>query len=385
MSYQIMSKSEIGNYVARQKPLSVWGSVLSVDEISDGYLNNVFRVSCERGSLILKQSMPYVRVDPSWPLTPSRIAQESASYQAWNQLAPGFAPQVHLFDSENFVLVEEDLVGHVVWRDALNNRQPFADGAVVLGRFAARVAVNANAEAVIKIVQGAGTNDLSANPAMRQLMEDVIFSFPYVDHPNNAYPAAVTNKVDTLRSDPGFRGQVEDLHRAWSTNRESLIHGDLHTGSVMVAPGSVKVIDAEFSLFGPVSWDLGELLGNLLMALIRGELLQEVSAELCKMPASLWQAFTEELTTAASDSSGDVPGTDWLGQTRTEMYGYAGLEMIRRVIGSGKALDLTTLPGALQGRAASAALSAGRALVEQRAGLDPAKCVELVGRAVTES
>lgn len=47
---------------------------------------------------------------------------------------------------------------------------------------------------------------------------------------------------------------------------QALIHGDLHTGSVMVTQDSTQVIDPEFSFYGPMGFDIGAFLGNLILA-----------------------------------------------------------------------------------------------------------------------
>src|SRR5260370_7894882 len=50
------------------------------------------------------------------------------------------------------------------------------------------------------------------------------------------------------------------------SNPEALIHGDLHTGSIMVTESETKVIDPEFAFYGPMGFDLGAVLGNLIMS-----------------------------------------------------------------------------------------------------------------------
>lgn len=47
---------------------------------------------------------------------------------------------------------------------------------------------------------------------------------------------------------------------------QALIHGDLHTGSVMVTRESTQVIDPEFAFYGPMGFDIGAFLGNLILA-----------------------------------------------------------------------------------------------------------------------
>ena len=42
----------------------------------------------------------------------------------------------------------------------------------------------------------------------------------------------------------------------------------LPTGNLLVAPGSMFLIDWEFATVGPLSFDLGSLLGNLMLAVL---------------------------------------------------------------------------------------------------------------------
>ena len=52
----------------------------------------------------------------------------------------------------------------------------------------------------------------------------------------------------------------------FSEQAQALIHGDLHTSSVMVTPESTQVIDPEFAFYGPMGYDIGAFLGNLMLA-----------------------------------------------------------------------------------------------------------------------
>ena len=70
----------------------------------------------------------------------------------------------------------------------------------------------------------------------------------------------------------GFRDDL-DAHVAISrlklkfmSSAEALIHGDLHTGSIMVTDNETKVIDPEFAFYGPMGFDVGAVLANLLMS-----------------------------------------------------------------------------------------------------------------------
>ena len=50
------------------------------------------------------------------------------------------------------------------------------------------------------------------------------------------------------------------------TSAEALIHGDLHTGSIMMTTEDTRVIDPEFAFIGPMGFDVGAVIGNLFLA-----------------------------------------------------------------------------------------------------------------------
>lgn len=56
------------------------------------------------------------------------------------------------------------------------------------------------------------------------------------------------------------------LYHRFCERAQALIHGDLHTGSVMVTPNSTQVIDPEFAFYGPMGFDIGAFVGNLILA-----------------------------------------------------------------------------------------------------------------------
>ncbi|KAL2521173.1 Methylthioribose kinase-like [Forsythia ovata] len=47
---------------------------------------------------------------------------------------------------------------------------------------------------------------------------------------------------------------------------QALLHGDLHTGCVMVTGESTQVIDLEFGFYGPMGFDIGAFIGNSILA-----------------------------------------------------------------------------------------------------------------------
>ena len=49
-------------------------------------------------------------------------------------------------------------------------------------------------------------------------------------------------------------------------NAQALLHGDLHTGSIFVREDSTRMFDPEFAFFGPIGYDVGNVIANLIFA-----------------------------------------------------------------------------------------------------------------------
>ena len=46
------------------------------------------------------------------------------------------------------------------------------------------------------------------------------------------------------------------MKTAYMTHAETLIHADLHTGSIMLNETDTRMIDPEFCYFGPMAYDV---------------------------------------------------------------------------------------------------------------------------------
>lgn len=60
------------------------------------------------------------------------------------------------------------------------------------------------------------------------------------------------------------------------TNAQALLHGDLHTGSVFVRKDSTKVIDPEFAFYGPMGYNVGNVMANLMFAWVNADVANEI-------------------------------------------------------------------------------------------------------------
>ncbi|MEG0377097.1 MAG: phosphotransferase, partial [Eubacterium sp.] len=58
---------------------------------------------------------------------------------------------------------------------------------------------------------------------------------------------------------PLIQNEIKRLRHLFNTEKECLIHTDLHASNIMISQNKVKIIDTEFAGFGPLAQDLGRL------------------------------------------------------------------------------------------------------------------------------
>lgn len=350
--------------------------IASIREIGDGNLNLVFHIldADDRG-IILKQALPYVRMTGAgWPMTPERAAREADSLQTHHALTPELVVDVILYDPERYILALEDLSDHAVWRDALNRSERHEDVARRLGEYVAALAVGTSILGQDRQLVAQRIAE-TQNPELCTITEDLVFTEPVFDTGRNeVLPENAADAAD-LAADPAFAAAMAEAKWRFMTQAEALIHGDLHTGSVMVrgAEGavaeSVKVFDSEFAFYGPIAFDLGALFANYSFAAARATALgeHERAAWALSLVAETWGAFEREFLARAetwqeTQLFGSAFARQRLDRIRREAFLFASAKMARRIVGAAKVRDIESLEPALRAPAARSVLAAARAL-----------------------
>ncbi|WP_368497441.1 S-methyl-5-thioribose kinase [Herbiconiux sp. A18JL235] len=372
--------------------------IAAVREVGDGNLNLVFVITDADGaSVVLKQSLPHVRTDPSWPMTRERSAREATVLGAHVEADPEHVPAFFDFDARHYVLAIENLSDHRVWRNELNEGRVHAYAADELGRYVARTAF-ATSPLGLDPLEHKRLAARAVNPELAQITEDLVFTEPYVEHEHNAVLPGNEADVAALRADRALVREMGLAKLRFMTTAQSLIHGDLHTGSVFVrnagadtatdardgagtdAPAggrSVRAFDSEFGFVGPTGFDLGALWANLILAAARATVLGEHErAELVlSLPGRLWAAFEAEYrglwpTRLDPRVWGDEVLEHLLAGIRDDAAVFAAAKAIRRIVGFAKASDIETLEPARRELAARGVLHAARNLALTRHGID---------------
>ena len=238
-----------------------------VEEVGDGNLNLVFIVRGPAGGLCVKQALPYVRlVGESWPLPLNRTFFEHEALVEHGRHAPGLTPEIYRFDPVLMLIAMELLEPHIIMRRGMIQGIRYPRAATDVAEYMARTLFFTS-----DLGTGAGEKKarvalFCGNAALCKLTEDVIFTEPYMVHDNNRWTSPqLDDLAATLRADAALKRAVSRLKCKFMGNAEALIHGDLHTGSIMVTQDDTRVIDPEFAFYGPMGFDTGAFVGNLLL------------------------------------------------------------------------------------------------------------------------
>jgi 5-methylthioribose kinase len=364
-----------------------------VREVGDGNLNLVFIVEGGSGSVIVKQALPYVRlVGDSWPLPLKRSFFEYHALTRQDERAPGSVPKILYFDERQALIVMEYLTPHVILRKALIAGQQLPRIAEDLGRFMARTLFRGSDLHMETRRRKEDVALFADNVELCDITENLVFSDPYFEAPMNRHTPGLDGLVAALRADRDLKVEAQKLKHVFASKAETLVHGDLHTGSVMVTEEDTRVIDPEFAFYGPIAFDVGMLLANYWMAFFSQRGHEEGASRdgmrryLCGVVVETWDVFRQEFSRlwreertgilyqrSLFEDQGDTLGAEQalghvLDQIWTEMLGFAGVEMHRRILGLAHNAEFEeigdeTLRAACEARA----LKLGRHLAVNRA------------------
>jgi 5-methylthioribose kinase len=270
--YRILHEADLRDYLAGVPDLNLLlggePAAWSITEVGDGNLNLVFIVKGARGGVAVKQALPYVRlVGESWPLPLSRAHYEFLALSRQAELAPGLVPAL-LHHNETLALtVMELLEPHIIMRKGMVAGTQYPRFVDDITTFMARTLFFTSDLALSAADKKEAIAAFAGNHALCKITEDLIFTDPYRVAVQNHWTVPYLNTLAaSLRADLELHVAISRLKLKFMASPEALIHGDLHTGSVMVTERQTRVIDPEFAFYGPMGFDVGAVLANLLMA-----------------------------------------------------------------------------------------------------------------------
>lgn len=394
-TYRSHDAASLGPYLAGipdvAKRLGGGQADWTVEEVGDGNLNLVFIVRGPVGGLVVKQALPYVRlVGESWPLPLERAFFEHEALVEHARHAPGLGPAIHHYDGALFLIVMEMLEPHIIMRRGMIAGVRYPGFSDAISRYMARTLFFTSDLALKAHEKKARAALFSGNVSLCNISEQLIFTEPYIVHRNNWWTSPeLDDEAAAIRADVPLKAAVADLKYKFLTESQALLHGDLHTGSVMVTAQDTRIIDPEFAFYGPMGFDVGAVLGNLLLNFFSqdghardGDDRADYKAWVLETTEAVWRGFdvafralwrdarTGDAYPAAffEDAEQPVDSDAALDRYMRALFrdalGFAGAKMIRRILGLAHNIDFEQIADKTRRAACERpALQLGRALV----------------------
>jgi 5-methylthioribose kinase len=357
---------------------------LEASEVGDGNLNLVFKVWAKadaKRTIVLKQALPYLRlVGDSWPLPTDRARIEAEALKIQYRLVPQHTPRVYFYDPEMYLTAMQNLNEHIIMRHGLIQGIKYPHFAEHIGLFMART-LGHTSDLVLDYKTKKEEVARFINPELCKITEDLVFTEPYRETERNPYHKEIEPQVLALQADDALRVEVAEMKEKFMTQAQALVHGDLHTGSIMINQTETYAIDPEFAFYGPMGFDIGAVIANLLLSYASHEVRTPDPAAradfrqyLTGSVIQLWHVFGREFQSIWQqvDQINMPKGYQeyYMLRLLQDSAGFAACKMMRRIIGLAGVADIRGIENVDERSiAASLALNIAQSLIIQRRSL----------------
>ena len=341
-----------------------------VEEVGDGNLNLVFLVRGPDSGFAVKQALPYVRlVGESWPLPLSRAHYEHAALLRQARHAPGLVPAIRHYDEVLALIVMELLEPHIIMRHGMIAGTIYPKFADDISTFMAKTLFHTSTLGLTAEQFKGMVSDFAGNTALCKITEDLIFTEPYMLAENNRWTSPwLDGHAAMIRQDADLKCAISRLKLRFMGSPEAMIHGDLHTGSVMLTTEDTRVIDPEFAFMGPMGFDVGAIIANLLLNYFSqighektSDPRDEYRAWILETVEEVWTLFRRKFldewkahgigdgypSALFADSLGNAvlarEREAFMDRLFQDTLGFAAAKMIRRIVGLAHNIDLESI------------------------------------------
>jgi len=357
MEYEKLDINSVVDYLLGIKEVMKFFETdkIYAEEIGDGNLNFVYIVKSKKEpekALIVKQAVPYLRcVGEEFPLSRERMTYEIRALQKFYQIFPSFVPRIYHSSEDMSLVVMQFLDNHIIMRKGLMDGLKYKNFSEHISTYMAAILFYTSSLALSSSDKRELIDKFNGNTELCKLTEDLVFSFPFMQHETNDNENVKDNpNAIKLFNDMEFKRKVLELKYKFMNQSDALLHGDLHTGSIMLNEEETYVIDPEFAFVGPFGFDIGALLANLVNNYIYHtvvtkdedfkswllELIEDVLTKFSEKFLKFWDEYKESalLVDAYLDEKTlQAYKEEFIKNIIKDSVGYAGCKMARRVYG----------------------------------------------------
>jgi len=312
---QILTEDSLPSYLLdRADEIGVFGrdARWKARALQGGNVNFAFCVTDESDPsakpLFVKQAPEFVAIfgPNGFPLTSERMQMEIDVYNEYKTLlgptlASQYLPHIYCFDRSSMVTVMQfldnyELLDHVLVQPR-GTLLPSSSLAILtrgLGEFMGIAHAKTHSSKVSSERSAYLTQHFENRP-----MRDIQLEFVYT----KCFRDTTPEQREGLHFNDAFQKEVDLLKAQYNgdVDHDNLVlsHGDLHPGSVMIhTNGDVKVIDPEFTVYGPPGLDVGSLLSGFVLAAIHQAFSQKPEAVTAIGDAAeaIWESYRRTMT-----------------------------------------------------------------------------------------
>ena len=322
-------------------------------EIGDGNINYVFKIwsSGSGKSVIIKQADSLLR-SSGRPLDQNRNHIEAKILQFEGKYAPAFVPEVYYHDNVMAATSMEDVSTYKNLRKELMECQIYPHLAENMAEFLAEVLLPSTDLVMDKMEKKKLVGEF-INPQICEITERLVLSDPYEEGciRNNVFPGNEAFVQEFLYHNTALQSQVALLRDRFMNCAQAMLHGDLHTGSIFANNEGIKVLDPEFAFYGPMGYDIGNIIGNLFFSLANkryahpeqaasSQQLEKCIADFCDLLYEKMDSRYDALVQFHLYRT-ETFKYSYLNSVMADSFGFAGTEMIRRVVGCSKVIEVS--------------------------------------------
>lgn len=357
--YFLMEVGDIAGYVEERLHYFSDGASLECEEIGDGNLNYVFRLKdMNTGrSIIIKQAGEEARISKDMKLSTDRGRIEAKILEIQEKAAPGLVPKVYFYDEIMCAMAMEDMIGHTMMRTGLMKHETYP----LFGEQITTFLVNTlllSTDLIMNHREKKENVKQFINPDLCEITEDLVYSEPYMNynHRNRVFPLNEEFVKREVYDDRELRLEAAKLKFEFMNNAQALIHGDLHTGSIFINQEHMYVFDPEFAFYGPMGYDVGNVIANLFFAWCHGDatieyeeekacfcgwILNTIEEIIDKFIEKFRLSYAEKVTDSMAKTEGFLEY--YLDSVLEDTAAVAGLESLRRIVGMANVKDITSI------------------------------------------
>ncbi|XP_033643705.1 methylthioribose kinase-like [Asterias rubens] len=310
----------------------------TTEELSGGESNWLFRITSKTGSsVIVKQSMGYMKCLPQLAVPKIRNKFEYSSLSVMNQLAPGSVPEPIFCDEDKSYYVMQDLFDYDILRHMFQRCQASLPAIQDVARYIAKLHRGTHKNIVSETYitkQTERPKDLIK--AAHEFLNNYVFKSIHKEENIERQSPAVKELYDLVCNDPVIVANRARLRDAMATKQECVIHGDLHASSIFIKENSAKIYDLEVSHVGPAGEDIGHLLSNYMVVYLEHKFYP--SKDNPTFYYILEECIKETVKVYFNDAA-EYLTPEQFAATVSDTVGFMGCRLVRRILGRPEAGD----------------------------------------------